>query len=84
MFFGAVEVTNCGPRFCATVRTGKYTGKSVGTMSGSNGDYSGTVTDPQDDKTYNGTAKVAADGSALTLQGCALKIFCKKQKWTRA
>ncbi|KAB0679390.1 DUF2147 domain-containing protein [Aureimonas leprariae] len=79
-----VEVTDCGGQFCATVKTGKYKGKSVGTMSGSGGDYSGTVTDPRDDRTYDGTATVDSDGSTMTLEGCALKIICKKQHWTRA
>lgn len=77
-----VEVKDCGGRYCATVVTGKYRGKSVGTMSGSGGDYNGTVTDPRDDRTYNGSATV--DGSQLTLEGCALKVICKTQRWTRA
>jgi uncharacterized protein (DUF2147 family) len=77
-----VEVKSCGGQYCATVVTGKYRGKSVGTMSGSGGDYSGTVTDPRDDRTYSGSATV--EGSELTLEGCALKVICRTQRWTRA
>ncbi|WP_152046400.1 DUF2147 domain-containing protein [Aureimonas psammosilenae] len=77
-----VEVTDCGGKFCATVLTGQHKGKSVGTMSGAGGDYRGTVIDPRDDKSYSGTARV--EGARLVMEGCALKIFCKKQSWTRA
>ncbi|GGE07600.1 hypothetical protein GCM10011390_28310 [Aureimonas endophytica] len=77
-----VEVKDCGGQFCATVLTGQHKGKSVGTLSGKGGEYRGTVTDPRDDRDYAGTAKV--EGSRLVLEGCALKVFCRKQSWTRA
>lgn len=78
---GIVDVTDCSGSFCATVISGKHKGKSVGTMSGAGGTYTGTVTDPRDDRTYDGTATV--NGGGLTLRGCALRIFCRNQHWTR-
>ncbi|MEE2953443.1 MAG: DUF2147 domain-containing protein [Pseudomonadota bacterium] len=80
---GVVKVSACGNAFCAKVISGDHKGKSVGTMRGSGGDYTGTVTDPRDDKTYEGSATIASNGKTLKLTGCALKIFCKTQTWTR-
>ncbi|MER0237842.1 DUF2147 domain-containing protein [Fulvimarina sp. MAC8] len=80
---GIVEVAPCGGEFCATVVSGEHKGKSVGRMSGAGDSYSGTVTDPREDKTYDGTASIEAGGNALKLQGCALKVFCKSQTWNR-
>jgi uncharacterized protein (DUF2147 family) len=78
---GIVEVTSCGGQYCATVISGRHKGKTAGRMSGADGTYDGTVTDPRDDKTYAGRA--AVDGDVLKLKGCALKVFCKSQTWTR-
>ena len=43
--------------------------------------YTGTVTDPRNSKTYEGSATIA--GNALELKGCVAKIFCRSQHWTR-
>ncbi|KQT42945.1 hypothetical protein ASG43_15455 [Aureimonas sp. Leaf454] len=79
---GIVEVTNCGGAYCATVVSGRHKGKTAGRMNGSEGTYEGTVTDPRDDRSYSGRA--AVDGDVLKLKGCALKVLCKTQTWTRA
>ena len=76
-----VDVRSCGGAFCTTVRTGLYKGKKIGRMTGSGNSYTGTVTDPTTDKTYEGTAEI--QGDALTLKGCVAKIFCRSQVWTR-
>lgn len=78
---GIVEVSTCGGSYCATVISGKHKGKSVGRMSGTSGAYEGEVTDPRDDRTYSGSATVST--TQLKLTGCALKVFCKTQVWTR-
>nr|WP_040488961.1 DUF2147 domain-containing protein [Fulvimarina pelagi] len=80
---GVVEVAPCGGEFCATVVSGEHKGKAVGRMSGTGDSYSGTVTDPREDKTYDGTASIEAGGNTLKLEGCALKVFCKSQTWSR-
>ncbi|MAW87129.1 MAG: hypothetical protein CMJ42_11420 [Phyllobacteriaceae bacterium] len=74
-------IASCGGAYCITLKSGKYSGKRIGKMSGSGGNYSGTITDPADDKTYSGSATVA--GASMKLKGCALKIFCKTQTWTK-
>ncbi|MBB4004262.1 MAG: DUF2147 domain-containing protein [Aurantimonas endophytica] len=79
---GIVEVSACGNAFCAEVISGQHAGKSAGQMSSNGSGYEGTVTDPRDDRTYQGTAVI--EGNQLKLTGCALSIFCKTQVWTRA
>jgi uncharacterized protein (DUF2147 family) len=75
-------IASCGGSFCITMKTGKYVGKRIGKMTpAGDGGYSGTITDPKDDKTYTGSASVS--GSSLKLTGCALKIFCKSQTWKK-
>ena len=74
-------ISKCGSAFCLTVKTGKYAGKRIGRMTGKNGSYSGTIVDPSDSKEYSGSAKVS--GSKMKLRGCALKIFCKTQNWSK-
>ena len=80
---GIVKVSACGNAFCAQVISGEHKGKSVGTMRGSGTDYTGTVIDPRDEKSYEGSATIAGNGKTLKLTGCALKIFCKTQTWTK-
>ena len=75
------SISSCGGSYCIKVETGKHKGKRIGKLAGSNGSYNGTVTDPADDKQYTGSAKVS--GSKMSLKGCALKVFCKTQKWTK-
>nr|WP_249136343.1 DUF2147 domain-containing protein [Bradyrhizobium tropiciagri] len=65
-----------------TLKTGKYAGKTIGSMKpAGDGKYAGTITDPQDDKTYSGTAKLV--GSSLELTGCAMSVFCRTQTWKK-
>ncbi|WP_246217750.1 DUF2147 domain-containing protein [Jiella pacifica] len=78
---GIVQVSTCGGNYCATVISGRHKGKAVGRMAGSGGTYEGEVTDPRDDRTYSGSATVSK--TELELTGCALKVFCKTQVWTR-
>ncbi|MCE7030511.1 DUF2147 domain-containing protein [Jiella avicenniae] len=75
------KIAACGKAYCTTILTGQHKGKRIGQMSGSGASYSGQITDPSSGKTYEGTAKV--DGNSLKLTGCALKIFCRSQTWTR-
>ncbi|MNU00267.1 hypothetical protein D3C72_2433480 [compost metagenome] len=50
-------------------------------MSGADGAYKGTITDPEADKTYSGSGKVS--GNSLKMQGCVMSVFCKTQTWSR-
>ncbi|MDX3927382.1 MAG: DUF2147 domain-containing protein [Shinella sp.] len=74
-------IAKCGGSFCITLKTGKHAGKRIGRLDGSGADYSGTITDPADDKTYSGSGSVS--GSSLRMKGCVLKVLCKSQTWSR-
>ncbi len=75
------KIGKCGGSFCITLKTGKYSGQRIGKMKAKNGKYVGTITDPADNKEYSGSATIA--GSKMNMTGCALKIFCKTQKWNK-
>ena len=74
-------ISPCGGAFCITVKTGQYAGKRIGRMTGSGNSYSGTVTDPSDGKKYSGSVSIS--GKSMKLRGCALKVFCKTQRWKK-
>ncbi len=74
-------IGKCGGAYCITLKTGDHAGKRIGRLAGGDGNYSGTITDPDDDKEYSGSASVS--GSNMRLKGCALKIFCKTQNWKK-
>lgn len=75
------EIAPCSAGFCVTLRDGEHRGRQIGQMSGAGANYRGTITDPAADRTYQGTAVVSA--SQLSLTGCALRVFCRTQTWTR-
>lgn len=75
------QIVKCADSFCIIVKTGKFAGKQIGKLSGSQTDYSGEVTDPANDKTYSGSASVS--GGSLQLKGCVMKVLCKSQTWTK-
>lgn len=74
-------IGKCDTAYCVTLKTGKHSGKQIGKLSGKDGEYSGEITDPADDKTYSGSGSVS--GNSLKMRGCVLAIFCKSQTWTR-
>lgn len=72
----------CGSSFCITLKTGKYAGKTIGSMKASGGGkYKGTITKPTNGKTYSGSATLS--GSSLKMSGCVLGILCESQTWTK-
>lgn len=76
-------ISACGGSFCIRLKSGKYIGKSIGKMSpGGGANYSGTITDPANDKTYSGTATLS--GNNLKMSGCVFGgLICKSQNWKR-
>lgn len=74
-------ISKCGGSFCIKLKTGKYVGKQIGKLKAAGAKYTGTVTDPADDKQYSGSATVS--GSNMKMTGCALKVFCKTQTWKK-
>lgn len=74
-------IAKCGGSFCITLKTGKHAGKRIGKLDGAGADYSGSITDPETDKTYSGSG--AVNGNSLRMKGCVLAVLCKSQTWTR-
>ncbi|MCJ8519060.1 uncharacterized protein (DUF2147 family) [Pseudorhizobium tarimense] len=74
-------IGSCGGAYCVTLKTGKHAGKQIGKLSGTNGTYTGQITDPANNKTYSGSGTV--NGNSLQMKGCVLKVLCKSQTWTR-
>lgn len=74
-------IAKCGGSFCIKLKTGKYSGKSIGRMKGANGSYKGSIVDPADDKKYNGTIKIS--GSTMKMKGCVVWPLCKTQTWKK-
>ncbi|MCX2696024.1 DUF2147 domain-containing protein [Ochrobactrum chromiisoli] len=71
-----------GGKYCGTVQTGEYKGKSIGTMSGEDGSYKGEVNKLDEGKTYTGKASVK--GNTLSLSGCVMGgLICKSESLTR-
>jgi uncharacterized protein (DUF2147 family) len=75
------QIRQCDGGYCIIATAPAHRGKQIGRMSGSDGSYSGEITDPETDRTYSGSATVT--GSSLKLTGCALKVFCRSQTWTK-
>ncbi|MGE3644759.1 MAG: DUF2147 domain-containing protein [Beijerinckiaceae bacterium] len=76
------RIAKCGAAYCITLRSGKHKGRTIGRMRGSGSSYSGSITDPNNNKTYNGKASVS--GSSMSLSGCVLGgLFCRSQTWTK-
>ncbi len=74
-------IAACGPAYCITVSTGIFAGRKIGTFTGKGDDYTGEITDPENDKTYSGSGTVS--GNSLKMKGCVLKVLCKSQTWSR-
>lgn len=74
-------ISSCGGGYCITLKSGKHAGKQIGTFHGKDGSYSGKITDPDANKTYDGSLTVS--GNALKMKGCVLKVVCESQTWPR-
>lgn len=74
-------IAPCGGGYCVTLKTGAHSGKRIGQLSGSGGKYSGSITDPKNDKTYSGDASLS--GNTLKMRGCVLKVLCRSENWSR-
>ncbi len=76
-----VKFTPCGAAFCAIVQTGKFAGKSAGSMTATGGgNYKGTLTDLEKEKTYTGKGRLS--GNNLNLKGCVFGgLICIGEVW---
>jgi uncharacterized protein (DUF2147 family) len=76
-------IVDCGGGFCITLKTGKFAGKQIGKIGASGeGSYAGSITDPNNDKTYKGKASLSGD--KLKMSGCVLGgLLCRNQNWSK-
>lgn len=77
------QIAPCGNAFCITLVSGEHSGKQIGQMQPAGGsNYSGNITDPNNDKTYKGKASIS--GNSLKMSGCVLGgLICQSQTWTK-
>lgn len=75
------EIAPCEQGSCITLKSGRFAGRKIGYLKPANNRLEGRITDPADNKTYDGHAMVAGD--KLKLSGCVMKILCQTQVWTR-
>ena len=78
---GSTAQISGGGSYSIKLISGEHSGKTIGSMSGSNGKYSGTITDPNNNKTYSGSARIS--GTTMRMKGCVAKILCKVQTWKK-
>jgi uncharacterized protein (DUF2147 family) len=75
-------INECGSSFCITLKTGKFSGRKIGSFNGANGSYSGKITAPNNDKTYTGKASIS--GTILKMSGCVMfGLLCRSENWQR-
>ncbi|TIT74131.1 MAG: DUF2147 domain-containing protein, partial [Mesorhizobium sp.] len=67
--------------FSITLKSGKFAGKTIGSFKATGDNkYTGTITDPETDKTYSGKATLS--GASLKMSGCVFGgLICKSQTW---
>lgn len=77
------QISSCGGSFCIRMTSGKHAGKSIGKLKAAgDSNYAGSITDPSNDKTYDGKAALA--GNRLKLSGCVLGgLICRSQNWSK-
>lgn len=76
------QISACGGEFCIKLVSGNHKGKQIGKMTAAGSGYTGTITDPNTDKTYKGKATIA--GSILKMSGCVLGgLICQSQNWNK-
>jgi uncharacterized protein (DUF2147 family) len=77
-----VRFSACGAGFCATAISGPHAGGRAGKLSPTgNGNYAGSLTDLDTNKTYTGYGTVS--GNSLKVSGCVLGFLCRSETWTR-
>lgn len=78
------EIAACGNAYCITLKSGEHAGMQIGRFQATGeGKYEGKVTDPANDKTYNGKGSLSGDDS-FTMKGCVLGgLFCRGETWSR-
>jgi uncharacterized protein (DUF2147 family) len=80
---GSVQVYGCGGAYCIKVTAGEHSGRQIGKLSKNGDKYTGRITDPANDKTYNGAAWFSG-ANTLNMRGSVLGgLIGRTDKWTR-
>jgi uncharacterized protein (DUF2147 family) len=74
-------IQECGDGFCITMKTGEHAGQKIGTFTGGNGNFTGTIIEPDSKKTFDGVLTVSGD--TVKMRGCTMKVICRSLIWTR-
>ncbi len=74
-------IDQCGNGFCITMKTGEHAGQKIGTFTGGNGNFTGTIIEPDSKKTFDGVLTVSGD--TVKMRGCTMKVICRSLIWTR-
>lgn len=74
-------ISSCGGSYCIQLKTGKHAGKRIGKMKADGKGYTGEITDPNNNKTYSGSASIS--GKSMKMKGCVLGVLCRSQNWTK-
>ncbi|MDM9625458.1 DUF2147 domain-containing protein [Rhizobium sp. S152] len=74
-------IGECGKGFCITMKTGEHAGQTIGSFTGANGSFSGTITEPDSRKTFEGVLTLSGD--TVKMRGCTMKVICRSLVWTR-
>ncbi|MEM1377799.1 MAG: DUF2147 domain-containing protein [Pseudomonadota bacterium] len=77
---GQTKIAKCGSSFCVSVTAGEFAGRQIGKLDKDGDRYRGRITDPQNDRTYRGTAWFV--GNSLKMRGSVLGIG-RTDTWTR-
>lgn len=78
------QIASCGSAFCITLSSGAYAGKQIGRVAKDGSKYSGTITDPTNDRKYKGEARLS--GSTLKMKGCfgvCTPVTSRTENWQR-
>ena len=77
-----VTIAQCGiDGVPSLIANGKYRGRHIGRFRGSDGHYAGQIITPKNNRSYAGTAEQS--GTSMKVKGCALKVLCKTETWTK-
>ncbi len=74
-------IAECGNGYCITMKTGEHAGQKIGSFTGENGNFTGTIIEPDSKKTFDGVLTVSGD--TVKMRGCTMKVICRSLTWTR-
>jgi uncharacterized protein (DUF2147 family) len=74
-------IQECADGYCITMKTGEHAGQKIGSFTGGNGSFTGTIIEPDSKKTFDGALTVSGD--TVKMRGCTMKVICRSLIWTR-